>query len=199
MTTIPNRRDISLCIRPGRFTDLLLGMFIKADVDPGVGRSGELGQGLQFGEAKQCGITAVRAGGLFTRAQSDDVCVDSPSPLSFGPSSEYGPRSSVDARHERACLGPPIHVRSTCWRRHKGRSPLALLGHHQGYRQVTQGSSQSAENTKPACDSKCIARVRMQALGRLAARATDVSKVRERRYYTGRGVNSKVKLKNIHK
>jgi hypothetical protein len=33
-------------------------------------------------------------------------------------------------RYERACLGPPIHVRNTCWRRHKGRSPLALPGHY---------------------------------------------------------------------
>ena len=57
-----------------------------------------------------------------------------------------GPRSRVDVRYERACLGPPIHVRSTCWRRHKGRSPLALPGHQEGCAGGTRGSSGWPEN-----------------------------------------------------
>jgi hypothetical protein len=52
----PTCRRVSVCIGLGRLSDVLLGMFVKADVNPGVGRSGELGQGLEFGEAEQCGV-----------------------------------------------------------------------------------------------------------------------------------------------
>ncbi len=68
--------NTSVRLGQGRFRRGGLGVFFEADVDPGVGRAGEVGQGIELSEAEQGRITRIGAGGLLAGPQGIDRGID---------------------------------------------------------------------------------------------------------------------------